>query len=230
MKSIPAGMMPMLIVMACNGGRTHAYPASRDSTVIRTSTAEMAVPLSYDAELVAADSALRRQLPLYLFHAAPRFAPGVKPCAADDNSESPPALIAAGRARIVGHDTTERQSFSEDGGPVKQTTFKVEVTSVARLEPASSTGWQGDTAITAHFEPYVAAVGVRSDTMTIAVLDLGPTAPTRWAVCDPVDLRHPTLGAFVRAGETWLKVVRWTPSTATWDDVRRLADSVATPL
>ena len=78
-------------------------------------------------------------------------------------------------------------------------------------------------------EAYAAVVTPRVDTLTIALRDY-TTLPKRWAICGVTGkVRGAPLPywAFLRSEPAWVQVVRWTPASGSWSNVKSLADSVA---
>lgn len=187
-----------------------------------------------------ADSAARLQLQSSLYQSRARYATGFRACAGDDGLEHPPYQVVAARARIIGHDTLSVLQAADylaenPNAHVKSTTFKVEVISAAQMTPASILELPADSAV-----PYDQAYGVTAapgvdtfdvvleDLRTVAV-QLGDSAP-RWAVCLPTRRsggRGYQIWSFARMIDTGVKALQWTPSTASWDRVRSLAESLS---
>ena len=187
-------------------------------------------PRAENAWFAEADSALRVHLARSLYLSTPRVDPGFRECAGDEGSDNPPSLVAAARARIVGHDSLSTETAFEYGDAdarTKYTTFNVEVLSAARMIPAWILEITSDTGVPAD-QAYGITATPQVDTFEVTIEDLGPLTP-RWAVCAPTLGHAPgyQFWAFAHAGDDWVKPIRWTPSTASWARVRALADSLA---
>ena len=232
MRAVRAGSVVVLALAApgCVQRAERGAAVGRDTA--RAASRPIAAPLrGDDAWLAEADSVLRVALAGSLYLAPKGAVSGVRECAGDEGSDNPPSLVAAARARIVGHDSLSSGSAGEYGDPdarMRTTTFRVEVLSAARMTPAwmlelppDSTA-PGDAA-------YAITASPGLDTFDIALADVGASQP-RWAICAPVrggSERGARFWAFTHADDDWVTPVRWTPASASWSRVRALADSLA---
>lgn len=147
-----------------------------------------------------------------------------------EGDDHPPTLMAAVRARPLGHDSVQVET-SDDGAAMREIRWRVELTSVAQLAPAGAADRPSapptDTAA-ANKEPYTASVGVRVDTLFVTLRE-DSTAVHRWQLCDVTgDVREGSTGywMFIDREPAWLRVTRWTPADASWQRVEALTDSI----
>jgi hypothetical protein len=229
------------LVLACTGrSDDRGTPGqSAESTLVSAprSAAEGqrtradSVPARDESWFAEADSVLRLQLKRSLYRSQPGLLPGIRDCAGAEASDNPPFLVAAARMRILGHDSLSRGDAAEYGNfeaQIRWTTFTVEVTSAARMEPAWALELPPDSTV-----PYDQAYAVTAtpgvDTFEIALQDVAPMSP-RWAMCDPVRAASSPQSPFwffAHAADDWVKPVRWMPADASWNRVRSLADSLS---
>ncbi len=153
----------------------------------------------------------------------------VSQCASDEGEDSPPNVTAAARLRVLGHAPPVHTTDIEgDNASMTLTTYRIEVTSVARFTPHAEMDSATRSADTTSV-PVDGEVGLRVDTLDLPVEDRGSGSTPRWALCDAGAITTtdtPGVWQFANHKGQWFRVVRWTPSGATWDRVTRLADSV----
>ena len=223
-------MMPALFAVACTG---------RDGKATRGATAAATVSASAPARqngspadwFATADSVMRVHVQRMRYTAPDGYARSMRECAGEEASDNPPFAIAAARTRVLDHDTLALYNMAEYGvsdAPMKQTSFRVEVTSAAYFIPNWIAKVPNDNTVVPFDEAYVAEVGPRVDTVEIVLDDLGDRDP-RWGVCAPTyggDAAGFQYWSFLRESRRWLKPIQWKPADATWERIRALADSL----
>jgi hypothetical protein len=225
----------MMGVVACRGDGPHVRKASQESAIAAsTRGATSADSSSANPWFASADSAAAGYLSHVTFgHTPADSAFGDCDSGMDENST---LLVAIGRYRILERSAMYVDSFPDFGGrPMKQSGYRLELTSVAHFIPTWTIGsnWAlfGDPPVLpthGDAEPYVVSVGLRLDTVSVVIGETRDKA-SRWYVCN---LHHAgdeytPFWDFIIKPDSFVAPVKWVPATASWKQIAHLADSVA---
>jgi hypothetical protein len=225
----------MMGVVACRGDRPLVRKVSQASAIAASTRGAASLDSAFaNRWLASADSAVAGYLSHLTFgHAPADSAFGNCDTGADENSL---LLVAIGRYRILERSAIHVDSFPDFGvGPMKQSGYRLELTSVAHFIPTWTIGPNstllGEAPVPpthGDAEPYVVSVGLRLDTVSVVIGETRDNV-SQWYVCNLIHEgdEYTPFWDFISRPDSLVAPVKWAPATASWKQIAHLADSVA---